>query len=127
MAVAVKELQLDTGAVLEAVGVEGGAAEVLVIAGHGVGVEVVRSGGGLGLQCAAGVGVVVAAQSDGDQRRDQHQNGDDRQNTADDPAAAQADSPSGLGLRGLFCHGSPSSPDSLGALIRPICSHSPTR
>ena len=104
----VDELQLDGAAVLKAAGVQGGIVVIFVIAAHDVGIEIIRTGGGFGLQRAAGVGVVVAAQGDGDQRGDQHQNGDDRQDAADDPAAAQADGPSGLSGMFLLRHASPS-------------------
>ena len=43
----VQKLQLDAAAVLKAGGVEGGAAVVFIIAGHGIGVEILRAGVGL--------------------------------------------------------------------------------
>ena len=91
LAASVNKLQLNGIAVLKAVGVERSAAVVFVVAGHGVSVEILRTGIGLGLQRTEGAGIIVAAQCDRNHRRNQHQNGDNGKNAADKPAAAQAD------------------------------------
>ena len=91
LAASVNELQLNGIAVLKTVGVERSTAVVLVVAGHSIGVEILRASVGLGLQRTEGTGVIVTAQCDRNHRRNQHQDGDSGKNTADKPAATQAD------------------------------------
>ena len=87
---AVEELQLDAVAVVKGGGVQRGAAVILLVAGHDVGVEVVRTGGSLGPQGGAGAVVVVAGEAHGDEDAHQQQYGGHRDDTPRQPAAAQA-------------------------------------
>ena len=86
----VEELQLDAVAVVKGGGVDGGTAVVFPVAGHHVGVEVVRAGGGLRPERGAGRVVVVAGEAHGDEHAHQQQYDQHGTHAAGEPPAAQS-------------------------------------
>ena len=97
---AVEKLQLNAVTILKGRRVQRGAAVVLPIAGHDVGVEIVRAGGRLGPEGRLGAVIVVAGKAHGDQHAHQQQNDHHRADAAGDPATAQT-----LDYFPFGCHG----------------------
>ena len=78
-------------------GVQCGAAVILLVADHDIGIEVVGAGGRLGPQGGAGAVVVVAGEAHRDEGAHQQQYGGHGADASGQPAAAQALHPRQLG------------------------------